>query len=161
MRRIHALAWAIMSAGVLAAAPLAVSDRAQATETMTVVLDQARVLPLPADVSTIVVGNPAIADATTQNGSLMVVTGKGYGLTNLMMLDAKGKTVAEHLVRVVSPRDSTVTVFRGGKEMDRLTYACAPRCEGAVVLGDSKDYFDNMKKQSEDRNKLASGATAH
>ncbi|WP_170263269.1 pilus assembly protein N-terminal domain-containing protein [Blastochloris sulfoviridis] len=160
MRRIHALAWAIMATGLAAAAPLAVSGTAQATETMTVVLDQARVLPLPADVSTIVVGNPAIADATTQNGSLMVVTGKGYGLTNLMMLDAKGRTVAEHLVNVVAPRNSTVTVFRGGKAMDRLTYACAPRCEGTIVLGDSKDYFDNMKKQAEDRNKLAGGGTA-
>ena len=160
MRRIHALAWAIMATGLTAVAPLAASGTAQATEAMTVVLDQALVLPLPADVSTIVVGNPAIADATTQNGSLMVVTGKGYGLTNLMMLDAKGRTVAEHLVHVVSPRISTVTVFRGGKAMDRLTYACAPRCEGTIVLGDSKDYFDRMKKQTEDRNKLASGGAA-
>ncbi|NJL07721.1 MAG: pilus assembly protein CpaC [Methylacidiphilales bacterium] len=124
------------------------------------VLDQARVLPLPSDVSTIVVGNPAIADATAQNSSLMVVTGKGYGLTNVMLLDAQGRTLAEHLVRVVSPRDGTVTVFRGGEKMDRMTFACAPRCDGTIVLGDAKDYFDSMKKQSEDRNALAGGGAA-
>ena len=33
------------------------------------------------------VGNPLIADATVQPGGILVITGKGYGATNLVALD--------------------------------------------------------------------------
>ena len=44
-----------------------------------VYVDQAKLVKLPAKVSTIVVGNPLIADVTLQSGGIIVVTGKGYG----------------------------------------------------------------------------------
>ena len=50
--------------------------------TLNVFLDEARIVKLPDRVSTIVVGNPLIADANLQAGGLMVMTGKGYGNTN-------------------------------------------------------------------------------
>lgn len=151
MRRIRAAAWAAALLGSTAIA----GGQTLPPGTVTVVLDQAQVMPLPQNVATVVVGNPAIADAAIQNGSLMVVTGKGYGLTNVMLLDKLGQTLAERQVRVVAPRDDTVTVFRGS---NRMTYACAPHCESVIAVGDSKDYFDNLKKQTEERDKLASGS---
>jgi Flp pilus assembly secretin CpaC len=48
-----------------------------AAETMDVALDQASLMKLPDKVSTIVVGNPMIADVAIQSGGLVVVTGKG------------------------------------------------------------------------------------
>ena len=154
MRRICAAAWV----AVLLGSTVIAEGQTIPPATVMVVLDQARVMPLPQNVATVVVGNPSIADATIQNGSLMVVTGKGFGLTNVMLLDKLGQTVAEHQVRVVAPREDMVTVYRGG---DRMTYACAPRCESVIAIGDSKDYFDNLKKQAEERDKLASGAAPH
>ena len=47
-------------------------------------------MKLPEKVSTIVVGNPLIADVAVQSGGLVVVTGKGYGTTNLIVLDRAG-----------------------------------------------------------------------
>ena len=45
---------------------------------------------LPTGVATIVIGNPLIADASLQPGGLLVITGKGYGSTNLLALDRSG-----------------------------------------------------------------------
>ena len=52
---------------------------AAALEAIPIVLDQAKVMRLPQGVSTIIVGNPLIADVSVQSGGLMVLTGKGYG----------------------------------------------------------------------------------
>ena len=41
------------------------------------------------------IGNPLIADASVQPGGIMVVTGKGYGVTNLVALDRDGATLME------------------------------------------------------------------
>ena len=46
---------------------------------------------LPERVATIVIGNPLIADATLQSGGILVLTGKGYGATNLLALDRVGQ----------------------------------------------------------------------
>ena len=56
-------------------------------ETISVGVDEARVMRLPQGASTVVIGNPLIADATLQNGGILVLTGKGYGATNLLALD--------------------------------------------------------------------------
>ena len=44
-------------------------------------------------VTTIVIGDPLIADTALQSGGLLVVTGKGYGATDLLALDRDGKVV--------------------------------------------------------------------
>ena len=56
--------------------------RVAAAESVTVTLDQARLIRLPAAISTLVIGNPLIADATLQKGGVAILTGKGYGTTN-------------------------------------------------------------------------------
>src|SRR4051812_41249664 len=60
-----------------------------------VVLDRAKLEKLPDRVATIVVGNPLIADANVQSGNMMVVTGKGYGETNVLALDRAGTVLMD------------------------------------------------------------------
>lgn len=103
-----------------------------------VVLDQARLIKLPERVSTLVIGNPLIADVSMQSGGLMVVTGKGYGVTNLIALDRSGTTLMEKQVSVKGPYVNTVVVYRG---VARETYSCAPFCEPRVTLGDATAAF--------------------
>ncbi len=55
-----------------------------------VVVDQAKLAKLPDEVATIVIGNPLIADVALQPGGVMVITGKGYEPTNVVVLDRKG-----------------------------------------------------------------------
>lgn len=119
-------------------------------EQIDVVLDRATVLRLPEKVATIVIGNPSVADGSLQRGGLLVVTGKGYGETNLLALDNHGGTLAEYILRVSGPKiDSKVTIYRG---VDRETWSCAPNCEHTVVLGDSNTYFSAAAAQIGSRN---------
>lgn len=119
-------------------------------ETVNVQLDRATILRLPSKVATIVIGNPAVADGSLQTGGLLVVTGKGYGATNLLALDRQGDTLAEYTVSVSGPAENDkVVIYRG---VERETWSCAPKCEHAVVLGDSAPYFNAASGQIISRN---------
>ena len=70
-------------------------------------------IKLPERASTVVIGNPLIADVSMQSGGVMVVNGKGYGVTNLIALDRNGATLMEKQVSVKGPYANTVVVYRG------------------------------------------------
>jgi Flp pilus assembly secretin CpaC len=135
---------------------VALPDAAPAAETLTVTVDQATVMKLPEKVATIVVGNPLIADVAVQSGGLVVVTGKGYGSTNLIALDRAGAVLMERSVVVRGATDQSVQVYRG---VERETYSCTPDCERRITLGDSTPYFQATIDQSENRNGKAGSKT--
>jgi hypothetical protein len=133
--------------GLLAGALFAAAAHA---ETVTVSLDQAMVMKLPDKVATIVIGNPLIADATLQTGGMLVVTGKGYGGTNLVALDRDGRVLMDKYVQVLGPSgDNLVVVYKG---IERESYSCAPECERRITLGDSTPYFSSTLTQTTQRN---------
>ena len=115
-----------------------------ASERIAVTVDQARLIKLPEKVATIVVGNPLIADVSLQPGGTMVVTGKGYGATNVMALDRQGTVLVDRVIQVEGPTDKLVTVYRG---IDRESYSCTPICQRRVTLGDAQAYFDATLNQ--------------
>lgn len=93
-----------------------------------VVMNQAKIVKLSSPADTIVIGNPMIADASVQDSTTVVLTGKGFGVTNLVVLDAQGNPIVDEQV-IVSRQDvDTVRVFR---RSDVQTLSCTPRCEGA------------------------------
>jgi Flp pilus assembly secretin CpaC len=75
---------------------------------ISVILDQARLVKLPDRVATIVIGNPVIADAVVQSGGWMLITGKGFGATNIVALDRSGAILMEKTVEVQAPQDVVV-----------------------------------------------------
>ena len=85
--------------------------QALAQETLVVTLDQARMIRLPERTSTIVIGNPLIADASLQAGGMIVLTGKSYGATNFVALDRSGAVLMERTLRVEGPREHEVIVY--------------------------------------------------
>jgi len=108
-------------------------------KTIYVDLDYARILRLPEGAQTLVIGNPLIADVTMlKNNRLMVVTGKSFGATNLIILDNSGTQVGESTITVVPPNDKLV-VMRGPH---RESYWCNPDCAPAVDLGDDHAYMN-------------------
>jgi hypothetical protein len=122
-------------------------------DTLTVSVDQAKVMKLPDKVATIVIGNPLIADATLQSGGMLVITGKGYGSTNLVALDRNGRTIMNSIVQVLGPDGGdTVFVFKG---VERESYSCTPDCERRATLGDSPAYFGAVVGQTGARNSQA------
>lgn len=122
-----------------------------------IVLDQATLMKLPEKVVTIVIGNPLIADVTVQSGGLVVVTGKGYGTTNLIALDRAGAVLMERSIVVRGAEANTIAVFRGA---ERETYSCTPNCERRITLGDSAAYFTATIGQAGQRDGQASAAGA-
>jgi hypothetical protein len=118
-------------------------------------VDQAKLVKLPARVSTIVVGNPLIADVTLQNGGIVVVTGKGYGSTNFNAMDRAGEVLVDRQIQVEGPTEALVTVYRG---VDRETYSCTPVCQRRVTLGDGDNYFKSVSDQANSLSSQASGA---
>jgi hypothetical protein len=121
-----------------------------------VILDQARMVKLPDRVATIVIGNPIIADAAVQSGGWMVITGKGYGMTNIVALDRTGAILMERTVEVQGPQN-VVVVYRGG---ERETLSCTPECGRQLALGDSKPLFDINAEQIIARNALGAGSSS-
>jgi len=122
---------------------------------LTVIMDQARLLKLPDKVATIVIGNPLIADVSLQQGGMMVITGKGYGVTNLVVMDRAGTVLLDKSVEVQGPDADVVVLYRG---IERETYSCTPICERRLTLGDGNVVFDTGAAQTGIRNGLAQGA---
>lgn len=115
-------------------------------------LDRAKLVKLPEHVETIVVGSPIIADVTMlKRNGLVVITGKGFGETNVIFLDGAGQAVSEALV-TVEESQGLVTVQRGN---ERESYACTPRCQPAVALGDATKFLSEASSQITARNGLA------
>lgn len=132
----------------------AIASPASAADAIDVFIDQATLTKLPDHTATIVIGNPLIADVTLQPGGLMVVTGKGYGATNVIALDRAGAVLSERIIQVQGPQGPVVVVYRG---INRESYSCAPMCERRITLGDTPDFFDATLGQTGTRNQRAIG----
>jgi hypothetical protein len=126
-------------------------------EAIAVNVDQAKLVKLPERVATIVVGNPLIADVTLQPGGIVVVTGKGYGATNVIAMDRRGEILVDRIIQVEGPTDQVVTIYRG---VDRESYSCMPICQRRVTLGDGETYFKSAIDQAGSLSSQAQGATA-
>jgi Flp pilus assembly secretin CpaC len=148
---VAAIAIAVAGTGYPASAAGPVDASGQ---TITINLDQARLLRLPEGTSTLVVGNPLIADVAVQSGGTLVITGKGYGNTNLLALNRDGAVIMEHQVLVEGPKGPLVVVYRGA---ERETYSCTPNCERRITLGDGQAYFEGTIGQSSTMNSQVQG----
>lgn len=124
---------------VIAAAPLSAASAAD----LLVRYDQSQLLRLPRPVSEVIIGNPSIADVTVQGGNLLVVTGKTFGVTNIIALDADRNVIQDQRVVVDQDDRRTVVLFKGPL---RHTYTCAPTCSPALVIGDNPAFFDEVTK---------------
>ncbi|KUM28289.1 hypothetical protein AU467_12395 [Mesorhizobium loti] len=93
-----------------------------------VTMNQAKIVKLSRAADTIVVGNPAIADAAVQDASTVVLTGKGFGVTNLVVLDQDGSPIIDEQVTVVRQAASSVRIYRRAEVQ---TMSCTPYCESS------------------------------
>lgn len=156
----YSLARAVLALATLAAAPIALAPAASAND-LVVKYDQSQLLRLPRPVAEIIVGNPSIADVTVQSTNLLVVTGKTFGITNVIALDADRNVIQDQRVVVVRDQARQVSIYKGVK---RETYSCAPACNPALMAGDDAKYFADVKQGFEGKTKFsdtaADGSTA-
>ncbi|MFB9978832.1 pilus assembly protein N-terminal domain-containing protein [Mesorhizobium kowhaii] len=126
----------IVIAALLAAASFVAPAMAGAG--IEVTMNQAKIVKLSRPADTIVVGNPAIADASVQDASTIVLTGKGFGVTNLVVLDTDGSPIVDEQVTVVRQAASSVRIYR---RAEIQTMSCTPYCESS--------YKSDAEKSSE------------
>ena len=122
----HSRRWAIVA--IMAAVGSGVSGFHAEAADLLVRYDQSQLIRLPRPVSEIIIGNPSIADVNVQGGNLLVVTGKTFGVTNIIALDADKNVIQDQRVIVEQDDRRTVVVYRGSL---RHSYTCAPTCSPA------------------------------
>jgi len=91
-----------------------------------VYMDHARVLKLDRPVSKVIVGNAQVADATVADPKTIVLTGRAFGTTNIILLDVDGNAIVDEQILVSIDEGNTVRVFR---QTDRAVLSCTPNCE--------------------------------
>lgn len=105
--------------------------RAQDEGMMRVFLNHAKVLKLDQPVSKVIVGNAEVADATVADSRTIVLTGKAFGTTNLVLLDSDGNALLDERILVSIDEGNTVRMFR---QTDRTVLSCTPSCEQHQAL---------------------------
>jgi len=143
-------------AGTFVVAPSAIAGTPGPS--YTVELNKTQIVHLSQPAAAIVVGNPDIADISVHTSDTVFLLGRGYGETNIVVLDGAGRTVMDANIQVVNTLSSSgVRVYNGGD--NRMTYNCAPYCQPAPVLGDSADFVGaNSSGASPINNEVATGA---
>jgi Flp pilus assembly secretin CpaC len=91
-----------------------------------VFMNHARVLKLDRPVAKVIVGNAEVADATVADPTTIVLTGRAFGTTNLVLLDEEGNAIADERILVSIDEGNTVRVYR---QTDRSVLSCTPNCE--------------------------------
>ncbi|HLI65843.1 MAG TPA: pilus assembly protein N-terminal domain-containing protein [Caulobacteraceae bacterium] len=99
---------------------------------LSVELNQSRRVILPGVAANVVVANPAIADVAMTDPHSVVIMGKAYGVTEIMVTDHAGRTLFDGRVAVVAPDQARVTVYRG---VTPVEYNCAGRCQALAADG--------------------------
>lgn len=115
---------------LVAAAAAALSPALASAQSITAPLGRAVRVPLAGAAADVVVGNPKIADVTVVSPTALFVSGRGYGSTNVVVLDATGRTIFNGQIMVPVADDGQITLQRGPKNVG--FYFCAPNCDQAV-----------------------------
>lgn len=128
----------------------------ESNQTIEVAVDHAKVMRISEPAATVIIGNPGIADATVQDDKTLVITGKSFGITNIIVMNDSGTVLADALLTVRGERVNAVTVYR---RTERETYSCSPNCERSLALGDASETFGRVQNQIQQRNSVASGGS--
>lgn len=116
------------SLGLAVTLLVAATATAMAGKGISVQVNQAKIVKLARPADTIVIGNPKIADASVQDATTIVLTGKGFGVTNMVILDSAGQPIVDEQVSVSRDTTDSVRVYRRAR---LETLHCAPVCETA------------------------------
>jgi Flp pilus assembly secretin CpaC len=118
-----AVAAVLLLTGAAASGP---ALAAAASGPLAVHMDQSVAISLRGQAQSVVVGNPAIADVTVVDARTLLVLGKGFGVTNLVVMDRNGRVLFNREIVVSAGDAGRVSVWRGANSSN---YACSPRCE--------------------------------
>ena len=131
------IALSVLAVGLAGSVHVRPSAAADAVPMLAVGVDRVVTIRLWGPASTVVVGNPAIADVNLVNGRTLLITGHAVGQTSIMVLDSSGRETFHQTV-LVGPADAGhVSVQRGRRRRTiaaRLAVSGLWRPEGRLLL---------------------------
>lgn len=117
---------AALALAVLSAAPLTAAAQSRPVN---VQIDHSTRVQLRAPAGSVIVGNPQIADVTVVDANTLFITGKGYGVTEIVAVDPIGRTLFQGQVVVSAGSTGSVRVWRGAEATEM---ACGASCSPSV-----------------------------
>lgn len=115
--------------GLTFAACAALGASTAAAQSMNIQVDRSQRVSLRGAASSVIVGNPAIADVTVVDANTLFITGKGYGVTEVVAVDGIGRTLFQNQIVVTGGASGSVRVWRGAQATEM---ACAASCSPSV-----------------------------
>lgn len=131
--------------GALVSAAMFVIGAAQAGQ-FTVETGKTKPIRLSQDAGSVVLGNQNIADVAVHDKKLILVSGKSFGTTNLIVFDREGKTIYSADLVVTANSANLVSVNRAG---EFYTLNCSPNCRDTMQVGDENGHFNEIIQQLE------------
>ena len=100
-------------------------------------VNHAKIIKLAEPASTVIIGNNEIADATVKDALTLVLTGRQFGTTNLVILDETGEPIVDERLVVRKDEGDSVRVFSADEEQGVIVQelSCAPICALNVESG--------------------------
>ena len=98
-------------------------------QSLNVEIDRSARVALRGSAASVIVGNPAIADVTVVDANTLFVTGKGYGVTEVIAVDGIGRTIYQGEIIVTGGSTGSVRVWRGAQATE---LACAASCSASI-----------------------------
>jgi len=127
MARHSRLSLSIAAACLAGAAIVGASARAE--DGISILMNEAKIVKLARPADTIVIGNPDIADASVQDATTIILTGKGLRRDRiLVVLDEAGAPIVDEQIFVSRQDAKSVRIYRRSEVQ---TLSCTPYCEGA------------------------------
>ena len=129
---------------VIAAAAIfspAIFSSAAHAEAFKVGVDQTITLSLATPADSVVVGNATVADVAVHNPTTLLVTGKSFGSTNILVLGRNGQTIYSNTIAVGGSSSDQLTIVRGG---GTYTSSCIDKCRSTAVVGDAPEHFQEV-----------------
>ena len=129
-RTIRTLALGAVSALAALSAAVAVHAQSQGpARPLNVEIDHATRVQLRAPAGSVIVANPRIADVTVVDANTLFITGKGYGVTEVVAVDAIGRPLFQSQIVVTGGSTGAVRMWRGGQMTEM---ACAGSCAPSI-----------------------------
>lgn len=107
-------------------AAVAAAGTAFAAGRLEVAIDHSERLQVRGAAGSVIVGNPEVADVTVVDAHTLFVSGRGFGVTQIVVVDPLGRTLWQGDVVVTSPETNAVSVWRGAAQTEM---ACASTCQ--------------------------------
>jgi Pilus formation protein N terminal region len=113
----------LLLSAFIAATAAATVARAEST---VIHLNQSRRIALRGAAANVIIGDANVADVTVIDSHSILLMGKAYGATDVLVLDHAGRTLLDDHVMVAAQEGGVVTVHRGSATVE---YSCTPRCQ--------------------------------